>query len=67
MSYSCPICRNTFTIDMCIHDIGQYVAYVYRGGTVSIWKRYSGNEAVLVLTKPKQLTEEYLDKMVLLV
>jgi len=70
MSYICPVCNNSSPLPRYHHHlIGRYSVHIYDTGSVNVWNNKTTDPSpmrILTLNSPKTLSEDYIDKMLLL-
>jgi hypothetical protein len=72
MSITCPICnvlmQEGSNCSSCIHEVGKYTVSFWYDGEVRIYGYSYDNRGytILVLHNLKHITEEYIDKIMLL-
>jgi hypothetical protein len=61
--YNCPVCNKLLVLELCTHQIGKYLVYVYFNGDVNVW---CSDKKVCGLNNPKRFDERYVDMIALL-
>jgi hypothetical protein len=65
---NCSVCNEVIVCGLCVHNLDKYAVHSYWDGEVCVWdSRYSGNRLLRLNHSSKQITIEYIEKLLLLV